>query len=168
MTRSTWNKGIYVIPAEQRFLCKIKKLDNGCWEWTAHKVKRYGVFWFEGKAIMAHRFSYEHFVSSIPNELTIDHLCRNTFCVNPSHLEPVPLRENVLRGENLAAKNLRKTLCHKGHPLIPNPRSKKGHRWCPVCHKELMKNWSSSHKDQFNQYRKQWRASRKEAGLPAS
>lgn len=41
---------------------------------------------------------YELLVGPIPEGLTIDHLCRNTMCVNPDHLEPVTHRENLMRG----------------------------------------------------------------------
>ena len=48
--------------------------------------------------VMAHRFAYEEYVGPIPDGLQIDHLCRNKWCVNPEHLEPVTCRENALRG----------------------------------------------------------------------
>jgi hypothetical protein len=36
----------------------------------------------------------------IPDGLMLDHLCRNTACVNPSHLEPVTNSVNVQRGND--------------------------------------------------------------------
>jgi len=47
---------------------------------------------------MAHRWSYEqkHKIT-LTTEDTLDHLCRNTRCVNPDHLEKVSLTENVKR-----------------------------------------------------------------------
>lgn len=50
----------------------------------------------DAKAIV-HRYAYEAFVGPIPGDLTIDHLCRVTNCVNPAHLEPVTASENVRR-----------------------------------------------------------------------
>jgi hypothetical protein len=38
-------------------------------------------------------------------------------CCNPLHLEEVSSRTNILRGEAPAAKNARKLLCDRGHPL---------------------------------------------------
>lgn len=46
---------------------------------------------------MAYRLTYEWFIGPIPDGLQIDHLCGQPSCVNPEHLEPVTLRENVQR-----------------------------------------------------------------------
>ncbi|KKK68322.1 hypothetical protein LCGC14_2945240, partial [marine sediment metagenome] len=99
----------------ERFNLRHKKLSNGCWKWSGHLVKGYGSLWANGKHNYAHRFSYELYIGKIPPSLTIDHLCRNTWCVNPKHLEPVTVRENNLRGVSLFAINFRKTHCLKGH-----------------------------------------------------
>ena len=37
-------------------------------------------------------------IGPVPDSLELDHLCRNRYCVNPSHLEAVSYRVNVLRG----------------------------------------------------------------------
>jgi len=73
--------------------------EKECWLWLHTKdSKGYGRFGYKYKTYMAHRASYEFFVDTIPNGLVIDHLCRNTSCVNPKHLEPVSLRVNLERG----------------------------------------------------------------------
>ena len=106
-----------------------------CWEWTgsAHNAG-YGVV----GAKLAHRLSYEAFVGPIADTLTIDHLCQNRKCVNPAHLEPVPLAINVLRGDSPPARNARKTHCPQGHPYdeVNTYRTTKGHRICRACHAE--------------------------------
>ena len=86
-----------------------------CWNWKAGKTKGYGMFYLNGRSVGAHRVSYELYVGKIPKGLTLDHLCRNTACVNPRHLEPVTLGVNVLRSNNLCAVNARKTHCKNGH-----------------------------------------------------
>ena len=86
--------------AKERFWAKVKKTD-GCWLWTGWKNDRgYGNFEVDStRTVKAHRFAYEVLVGPIPDGLTLDHLCRNPSCVNPEHLEPVTLRENIMRAK---------------------------------------------------------------------
>ncbi|WP_414630996.1 HNH endonuclease signature motif containing protein [Alcanivorax jadensis] len=89
-----------------------------------------------GKAVKAHRFSYETFESPIPEGMQLDHLCRVRNCVNPRHLEPVTNRENVRRG--FAARPAQTHCRSGGHELTEeniylNPR---GHRECRICRRE--------------------------------
>lgn len=104
----------------ERFTAKFKKLSNGCWEWQASKSgKGYGYFYCKETGVgRAHRFSYQHYVGPIPKDYVIDHLCRNTSCVNPEHLEAVTSGENVLRGIGVTALNAKKTHCKSGHPFV--------------------------------------------------
>lgn len=102
--------------ARQRY--PIERTGNGCWEWRGACTERgYGILYRGGKKLRAHRHLYEEFVGPIPEKLVLDHLCRNKGCVNPSHLEPVTTRENILRGEGVTAQNAKKTECSKGHPF---------------------------------------------------
>lgn len=91
---------------------------DGCWTWVGCTTDDgYGRFKLGNSAVGAHRVSYQHFVGPIPEGLQLDHLCRNRCCVNPTHLEPVTVRENVLRGNGPGGINARKTHCPSGHPL---------------------------------------------------
>lgn len=45
----------------------------------------------------AHRVTYTLLRGRIPEGMELDHLCRNTTCVNPWHLEPVTGEENKRR-----------------------------------------------------------------------
>lgn len=72
----------------------------GCWIWQGAcswngyaRVKR------DGKLVWAHRWYYEQLKGPIPEGKDLDHLCRNTKCVNPEHLEPVTKAENQRRGD---------------------------------------------------------------------
>lgn len=88
---------------------------DGCWEWTGSKDHNgYGQVKLNGY-FLAHRAVYSFLRGPIPTGLTLDHLCRNTSCVNPDHLQPVTLRVNSLRGTSFAARRARATHCEKGH-----------------------------------------------------
>lgn len=83
---------------EDRFWRHVDKTEN-CWLWTATKFPHgYGCFSHKGASVLAHRYSYTISIGLIPEGLTIDHICRNKACVNPSHLEAVPIGINTKRG----------------------------------------------------------------------
>jgi hypothetical protein len=88
-----------------------------------------------GKVRRVHRAVYEHFHGPIPERHDVDHTCRLRQCLNPEHLEAVPHRENLLRGDTITRHNAAVTACPKGHPysgpnLYVDPR---GHRQCREC-----------------------------------
>lgn len=113
--------------------------EDGCWLWTgdANNVG-YGKVRRNGKAHRAHRYAYEQLVGPIPEGLTLDHLCRVRLCVNPAHLEPVTLRENVMRGTSVTAINAKKTHCPRGHEY---DRIYAGHRKCQTCDTIRLRNY---------------------------
>ena len=84
---------------------------------------------------MAHRIAFELHKGIIPKGLTIDHLCRVLSCVNPSHLEVVSMKENVLRGNSPLAQKARQTHCLRGHVFSFDNiyRRSDGHRQCRAC-----------------------------------
>ena len=102
----------------ERFESKYFVAPDGCWIWSgAVRSYRYGVIWHEGKLEAAHRVSYEMKFGAIPKELVIDHLCGQTFCVNPFHLEPVTQGENVRRGgttNKICPHGVGETSCNEG------------------------------------------------------
>jgi hypothetical protein len=102
----------------ERWLEQVDKTDT-CWNWTgAKQAGGYGRFNLGGrggKIVLVHRWTYEQFVGPIPEGLTIDHLCRNTACVNVAHMEVVTREVNAWRGN----PNKDKTHCIEGHELTP-------------------------------------------------
>src|SRR3990167_9039589 len=123
----------------KRFLNKIKLDHTNCWVWDAYKhPKGYGQMRVNGKTVWAYRLSYEIFKGDIPKGLTIDHLCRVRSCVNPDHLEAVTMKENILRGVGITAKESRQTHCKSGHRFILENtnfvKTKSGFgRECKIC-----------------------------------
>lgn len=117
---------------DARFWSKVDVGD--CWEWTGALTRGYGHFMFKGKLVYAHRHAWALLVGDLSPDDDIDHLCKNPKCVNPDHLQPVPHRVNILRGESPAAKQARKQYCKRGHPLIAENLfpSKEG-RHCRPC-----------------------------------
>lgn len=130
------------IPANR--IARLKRTSiktvGDCWIWTKSKTRNgYGLGRFEGKGTTAHRVVYTLIKGTIPDDLDLDHLCRNRLCVNPDHLELVTRRENLFRG--LQARG-----CKNGHPYSEETfsivRRKSGmieHR-CKICHRLRNKN----------------------------
>lgn len=118
---------------------------DDCWYWAGSVDKDgYGIIGFrrmDGRCTSARapRVVYENYKEEIPENLQLDHLCRNRICVNPDHLEPVTARVNTLRGNSPSAMNSRKTKCKHGHTLLGlNLYTRKdGRRQCRVCRRKI-------------------------------
>lgn len=122
-------------PLRVRFWRKVD-LSGDCWIWTASRsTAGYGhIRNDDGRLVVAHRVAYEQRFGPIPDGLVIDHLCRVRACVNPSHMEAVSNRENVLRGQspNIVAHLTGR--CAKGHPLHSVQRQ----NYCLLCRRERL------------------------------
>lgn len=124
-----------------RFEAKyIPEPNSGCWLWIGALFKHnYGHFTLTkspGKTlhIGAHKFSYLLYKKNYELSLDLDHLCRNSYCVNPEHLEPVTHRVNQLRGNTIMAQLAKRTHCFNGHEYIAaNTRLYKNNRVCKEC-----------------------------------
>lgn len=54
---------------------------------------------WEGKTKKVHRLVAEFYYGvRLPRHVLVDHLCRNRWCCQPLHLEPVTTKENTKRG----------------------------------------------------------------------
>jgi hypothetical protein len=142
------------MPAAFHFLKRVKtRSEEECWLWEGVvTAEGYGRFSYQikgqkdRKTVGAHRYGYELFTRRIiPRGYHLDHLCRVTACVNPSHLEVVTPKVNILRGNCPAAINARKTHCNSGHPLSgpgadvhlrPARGKRRAARICRVCIRE--------------------------------
>jgi len=126
----------------QRFHSKYARstVEDQCWNWTGTVSRGYGrlsigKLWFK-----AHRISYYLHHKELPTDLTIDHLCKNTLCVNPAHLEPVTSEENLSRRK----RDWSQGLCNKGlHDLAvvgyrtKYPKNKVPYNICVGCIREI-------------------------------
>lgn len=124
----------------ERFWEKVEKVrPDGCWLWTASTVQGsgYGQFRVGNKVRKAHVVAYELMVGPVPEGLTLDHLCSVRRCVNPSHLEPVTMKENLRRAPTAVSTiNAAKTHCVRGHEFTAaNVYPYRGRRYCRACQK---------------------------------
>ena len=142
----TWVHGHNVRrPEAERFWGKVT-VTGFCWEWNGALSYGYGSFRAGGRTGMAHRWAFTFLVGEIPDGADLDHLCRNTRCVNPDHLDPVSHRENMTRGFSATSAALRaiaRGVCMKGHILADvgtYSKRKNGVR-CAQCVRDRSRLW---------------------------
>ncbi len=125
---------------KEKYVLEENKIfpNNPCWLWIGAKGRGYGIISFNGKARTAHRVWYELNVGQLKEGLELDHLCKNSLCVNPEHLEQVTHSENCRRGRHAdvcRARGAKITHCPQGHEysgdnLYVKPN---GRRECKAC-----------------------------------
>lgn len=120
-------------------------LTTPCRVWTGYRnANGYGRLWVaceDGgrRRATAHRVALQAYLGEpLPpptREATVDHLCGNRACCEPTHLELVTARENTLRGDSPAADRATRRWCPHGHPLSGSNlyRRRDGHRQCWCC-----------------------------------
>jgi hypothetical protein len=102
----------------ERWYPRIRLTEGGCWRWTGCRdVAGYSRVNVNRSPRLLHRLMFESLCGPIREGLELDHVCRNRWCVNPEHLDPVTTQENLRRSfEATGHPNGRKTHCPKGHP----------------------------------------------------
>ncbi len=133
---------------KQRFFDKVDKTPN-CWIWlgakSAWRPKRriagptqgYGVININNRPFYVHRASWLMHKGPLIPGLVIDHLCNNTLCVNPDHLQQVTNMENSMRSPKHSSNTTYKyyrTHCKYGHERPVESRNKN----CPTCYQEML------------------------------
>lgn len=130
-------RGAIQKPLATRLMEKFEVTPD-CWPWNGSlNDAGYGQIYdnVTRRPLRAHRVIFEMYRGPIPDGMVLDHLCRNRWCVNPDHLEPVTRGENVRRG----ARGGRQTHCRNGHEYLPETTyiTPAGTRQCRVCKKAL-------------------------------
>ncbi len=142
-----------------KYLNKIKVI-NDCWIWQGAKSKMqyknsvvyYGKIMFKSKTRQAHRLFYISFKGEIPKGLELDHLCRNTLCVNPEHLQAVTHSENMKRGKahlEIVQRASLITHCPQKHEYTKeNTYIFKNQRRCKECNRQRAKLYQQNKRKQ--------------------
>jgi HNH endonuclease len=108
--------------------------ESGCWEWTGALNNRgYGIITISKSVYYTHRVSYTRYNGPIPDGHVLDHLCRNTKCANPEHLEAVSDKINTRRGYSNGAVAQRREACLYGHLYSEHGRQYGPRRVCLQC-----------------------------------
>ena len=85
---------------------------------------------------VAHRWIYEQVVGPIPQDMTLDHVCQQTSCVNPTHCEPVTFAENRKRAAAVKRiKDRARTHCYRGH-VAEWAEQRDGNLYCRACKRD--------------------------------
>lgn len=120
------------VTVTQRFIEKITITDS-CWEWKGSLFKGYGSFYYQGKKIKAHRFSYMYFnkLPYLPEpHLHVHHTCYNKSCVNPNHLKLLSAEEH---GKIEGKFNAVRVICMRGLHVMANNRQQSHPKQCWEC-----------------------------------
>lgn len=151
--------------AEERFWRKVIKAD--CWEWTAGRTRQgYGQFWYGGRHVLVHRFSYEIiFGNQLPKGFQLHHRCENPGCVNPNHVVPLTPKQHTHVGNSPAALCAKRTHCDNGHEFTKENtyiRPTEGRRRCLICRRVKNRVYQLKNIEAYRKYQREWRAKRQE------
>jgi len=98
-----------------------KQVENECWLWTGVRIKGgYGMLSVKGQRVLAHRFSLSlRLKRPISSGLEVRHMCHNTSCINPDHLEEGTHIQNmndmVVANRQAAGERLSEALLGRAH-----------------------------------------------------
>lgn len=119
----------------ESFWRRVEKTPD-CWIWKGARQGSedcYGAIRISGHLVSAHAFSYSTFVKYLKKGYgehnQIHHICRNTLCVRPSHLELIS------RSQHKTEHYQPKTHCNRGHFLSEDNywTNSYGYRVCKTC-----------------------------------
>lgn len=144
-THESFNPALLMPVTIDNYWSHVNKTE-GCWLWIGSKtLSGYGCFkspYIPTRS--AHRISYILAGKELSASDTLDHLCGTRNCVNPEHLDPCPIGENLRRSPNTrSAKRRAQTHCLNGHLLsgenVYSPRPNV--RVCRICQRKRIADW---------------------------
>ena len=98
---------------------RVIVLPSGCWRYPGWvSTKGYVRITIDGRSQPLHRVLYEDLFGYLPFDMTLDHTCRNRWCCNPWHCDPVTNHVNILRG---IVPSANRVLCKNGLHDITAP-----------------------------------------------
>lgn len=109
---------------------------SGCWEWQGpiNRGMRRGLISVRGERRLVYRVAYALARGGTPPQ-DLDHVCANSLCCNPDHLDPVTKAENSRRQRARAVV----LWCPRGHAYTPENTQRNSQRWrgtrCAECHR---------------------------------
>lgn len=125
-----------------------------CWWWISDADNgAYGKHGWRGRIYYSHRVAWYFTHKTDPKGCMIDHVCDNTFCCNPSHLQMLDgdasesNRKNIMRVIYKWGSTQGRTECFAGHPLTEDNlyviNTKRICKTCEDYRRSLIKNFSN-------------------------
>lgn len=151
-------KGFVRIPLEQRFWSHVVRgAPDECWPWNgSNDPREYGSIWVDGKRRKASQISWELANGRpFPPNTMACHTCDNPPCVNPAHIWPGSMSDNILDSVSkgrFVKHQAMKTHCPRGHAYTAGNIywSKTGGRHCMECHRMHLKSWRARRRAALN------------------
>lgn len=106
-----------------------------CWLYGNIRPGGYGAVQTGGRRYVTHRVSLAAALGrDVPSDLVANHLCGDSRCVNPAHLEEATHKRNVSHGGRAGEWQRHQAAsptCKRGHAKHPDNRTGQGH--CRAC-----------------------------------
>ena len=133
-------------PEEMYERLSIPITECGCYAWLGHDNHGYAIMTHgRGRNRKMERVT-RWLCQPVPEELEVDHLCHQSWCVNRDHLEVVTHAENIARHAAWVKKN--RTHCEKHGELLRNNGRVRVCRQCKNEYQNKKRNHKYPHKGQ--------------------
>jgi hypothetical protein len=104
-------------------------MPDACWSWRGLRCGKYGAFWLNRHKRLAHRVAFMLTKGrEIRPKFQIDHLCFNSLCCNPAHLDEVPQSVNTRRAILAGVKKTPRPVRDR-HGVPPTDKQLEALRW---------------------------------------